>query len=138
MNTTPRAMAGVTLTLVFLAGIAVGMAADRLRGPKPMITKVFAEDLSGVLDKLGLTPAQRAAADSIVRRRAPRADAMMLDVAAQLRGISDSLSAELRSILTPDQRARLDTLRGKRKLLLQRKTVRPDGRTVVDTVFSKP
>jgi hypothetical protein len=62
---------------------------------------------------------------------------MMLDVADRLRGLSDSVDAELRAILTPQQRARLDSLRGERKLMLKRKTIGAGGATVVDTVFSQ-
>ena len=61
----------------------------------------------------------------------------MLEVADHLRVIADSVDRELRAILTPAQRLRLDSLRITPKLLLKRKVVTPAG-TREDTVFLRP
>jgi len=51
--------------------------------------------------------------------------------------VADSVDAELRAILTPTQRARLDSLRRQPVFMLKRKT-RGTG-TKIDTVFpSRP
>ena len=130
-------MVGAALLLAaFVAGIAVGIAFDRMRGEESRLKTVVVADMSRVLDRLDLTAAQRSQADSIVQRRAPTTERTMRDVALRLRGVSDSLDAELRAILTPRQRARLDSLRGERTIMLKRKTVGVGGTTVVDTVFT--
>ena len=137
LRTNPRLIGAALLIAVFIAGVAVGLALDRVARSEPRLKTVVVADMGRVLDRLELTAAQRAQADSIVQRRAPATERMMLDVADRLRGVSDSLDAELRAILTPRQRARLDSLRGEPKIILRRKTVGADGATVIDTVLSR-
>jgi Spy/CpxP family protein refolding chaperone len=136
LRRSPRLIGAALLLATFVAGVAVGLAFDRVVRPEPRLKTVVVADMSRVLDRLELTTRQRAKADSILQRRAPSTERMMLDVADRLRGLSDSLDAELRAILTPRQRARLDSLRGERKIMLKRKTIGAGGTTVVDTVFS--
>jgi Spy/CpxP family protein refolding chaperone len=137
LGRSPRLIGAALLLAAFIAGAAVGFAFDRVVRPEPRLKTFVVADMSRVLDRLELTTRQRAQADSILQRRAPTTERMMLDVADRLRGLSDSVDAELRSILTPQQRARLDSLRGERKLMLKRKTIGAGGATVVDTVFSQ-
>jgi Spy/CpxP family protein refolding chaperone len=137
LGRSPRLIGAALLLAAFIAGAAVGFAFDRVVRPEPHLKTFVVADMSRVLDRLELTTRQRAQADSILQRRAPTTERMMLDVADRLRGLSDSVDAELRGILTPRQRARLDSLRGERKLMLKRKTIGADGVTVVDTVFSQ-
>jgi Spy/CpxP family protein refolding chaperone len=133
----PRLIGAALLLAAFVAGAAVGFAFDRVVRREPQLKTFVVADMSRVLDRLELTTQQRAQADSILLRRAPTTERMMLDVADRLRGLSDSVDAELRAILTPQQRVRLDSLRGERKLMLKRKTIGAGGATVVDTVFSQ-
>ena len=91
-------------------------------------------DMSGVLDRLRLSPDQRVRAEAILARSAPRAESLMVEMAERLRAISDSVDGELRGILDPAQRVRLDSLRRGRSVMIKRKTVSPDGRTSVDSV----
>lgn len=130
-----RAIAGALLVLAFVAGAAAGVTADRLLTPKPTIRTRIKRDMSGVLDKLGLTAQQRAQADAIIQRSAPRTQEVMLEVAERLRTVSDSVDAELRAILTTDQRARLDSLKARPMFMLKRKQA---GSVTVDTVFPAP
>jgi len=104
---------------------------------EPGMRTVVSTDMSGVLEKLDLTDDQRARAQAILQRSAPMTQQTMLEIADRLRVISDSIDAELRAILTPTQRLRLDSLRSNRKLMLKRKVVTPSG-TKVDTVFARP
>jgi Spy/CpxP family protein refolding chaperone len=134
----PRVIGALALAAVFAAGIAVGVALDRRFGPRPGIRATFGADMSAVLDQLRLSPEQRARADAILQRRAPRTEAMMLEVADQLRAVADSLDTELRSVLTAEQRARLDSLRPERKLMLKRKLIGPGGASITDTVLPRP
>ena len=117
----------------FVAGVFAGIAGDRLLAPRLRIRAPM-HDMSNVLDRLALTRRQRAQADAIVARTAPRSRAVMLELAERLRAVADSVDTELRAILTPEQRARLDSLRGDRRLILKRKVATPAG-TRIDTLI---
>lgn len=125
-----RTIALSFVALGFLAGAAAGVAGDRLMARK--VVRVRIDDMSGVLDKLGLTPEQRRQADSIIARSAPRSEAILVELGERLRAVADSLDRDLRGILTPEQRARLDGLRTGPRMLLKRKTT---SGTIVDTLF---
>ena len=65
----------------------------------------------------------------------------MLELGTRLRSVADSVDAELRAILTTEQRLRLDSLKQNSRLLLRRKVVGPGGirtDTVIDTVLPRP
>lgn len=121
------------LVLTFIAGASAGIAGDRLIAPRKHL-RVMVDDMSGVFDRLGLTAEQRRQADSIVERSAPRSEAIMIETAERLRGVADSVDAELREILSPEQRAKLDSLKTDQRIVLKRKLVTPGG-TKIDTVF---
>lgn len=129
----PRARAIVISLVVigFVAGIAAGFAASRALTPGPTIRTRL--DMSAVLDQLALTPDQRRKADAILERSAPRSRAIMLETGERLSVIADSVDAELRAILSPEQRARLDAMRSDRRMMLKQKIVTPGG-TRVDTI----
>ena len=129
-----RVIVFTLVTLAFVAGASAGFAGDRLMTGKTIRLRAD-YNLDGVLDRLELTPEQRRVADSIVARSAPRAEAIMLEVGERLRAVADSVDAELRSVLTPDQRIRLDSMRSRSRMLMRRKVVRPGGGTTVDTLF---
>ena len=131
-----RALAWSLLALAFVAGAAAGVTVDRLVATEPVLRTRITRDMSGPLDKLELTPQQRAQADSIMERSAPHAERAMRDVAERLQSVSDSLDAELRAILTPPQRARLDSLRRQPLFMLKHKG--PGSATTVDTLFRTP
>ena len=131
-----RAVAWLLLALAFVAGAAAGVTIDRLSLPESSPGTPKTPDRSGPLDRLDLTPQQRAQADSIMERSAPRAERAMRDVAERLQNVSDSLDAELRAILTPPQRARLDSLRRQPIFMLKGKSS-GSGMTV-DTLFPTP
>jgi Spy/CpxP family protein refolding chaperone len=130
----PRARAIViSLVLIgFVAGIAAGFAASRALTPAPTIRTQL--DMGAVLDELALTPEQRRQADAILERSAPRSRSLMLETAERLSAIADSVDAELRAILSPEQRARLDAMRSDRRMMMKRKIVTPGG-TRVDTIM---
>ena len=131
-----RGIAWLLLALAFVAGAAAGVTVDRLFTSQPVLSARITRDMSGPLDKLELTPQQRAQADSIMERSAPHAERAMRDVAERLQNVSDSLDAELRAILTPPQRARLDSLRRQPIFMLKHKT--SGSASTVDTLFPKP
>ena len=134
---TIRQMRGLLLLIiVFGAGLAAGVGLDRAREPRALLKTRLTTQMPEILERLGLTPEQRRAADSILERGTPRAEAALRGLVPQLSAIADSLDAELREILTPPQRARLDSLGGKRLFLLKRKLNGPAGQTI-DTL-SRP
>ena len=135
MTRRPKLVAAVTLLAVFGAGMALGVSVDRLARGQPRVARLLRTDMSGVLDKLGLTPEQRQRAEAIIERHTPRTEALMTDLAARLGAVSDSLDSELRALLTPPQRLRLDSLRSTKAVIFRRKSMGPGGTSVVDTVF---
>jgi Spy/CpxP family protein refolding chaperone len=127
-----RVLVMTLLLLAFLAGGAAGVVAARTLGPRPAIKTSF--DMAPVLDELDLTQEQRRQAEAILERNAPRSSAVMMELAERLRAVADSVDLELRAILTPEQRERLDAMRRDRRMMLKRKVVTPGG-TRVDTII---
>jgi hypothetical protein len=122
-----RRMSGVLLLVaVFVAGVAAGFGLERVTEPRMLQTRLITQ-MPQVFRRLGLTPEQQRTVDSLLEQSQPRAAAAMRETVPRLRAIADSLDAELRQILTPAQRARLDSLGGFR-LLLKRKSI--DGQKV--------
>ncbi|HEV8597803.1 MAG TPA: hypothetical protein VGQ69_00420 [Gemmatimonadales bacterium] len=120
-------MSGVLLLVaVFVAGVAAGFGLERVTEPRMLQTRLITQ-MPQVFRRLGLTPEQQRTVDSLLEQSQPRAAAAMRETVPRLRAIADSLDAELRQILTPAQRARLDSLGGFR-LLLKRKSI--DGQKV--------
>lgn len=54
-------------------------------------------------ERLGLSDEQRTALDGIMERRRQQAEALMRELMPRLRGQTDSLQAEIESVLTPEQ-----------------------------------
>jgi hypothetical protein len=131
----PKRLAGLLLLVVFCAGIALGVAADRLlRSERPPRT-MLGSSMAGVLDRLDLTPEQRSRAETILQRHTPRTEDLMAELATRLAAESDSLDAELRALLSTAQRELLDSLRTRQPIVLRRKQPGPGGTSVVDTIF---
>ncbi len=137
---TPRAQLPTTLmsilliTFVFAAGVLSGAAADRLWFRADSVKHASQMSMNAVLDRLGLTPAQRSAVEAILEREAPNSQRAMLELSVRLRNTADSIDTAIRSILTPQQRTRLDALRPQATFVLKRRD--SNGATYVDTVSS--
>ena len=128
----PRSLTAAWLVLAFAAGAAAGAGLSRVLGPEPTDRTRVIRDMSGVLDGLGLTSEQRVRAEEILEASAPRSEEAMREAAGRLQEVADSVDAQLRAILTPEQRIRLDRLRRPPVFMLKRKT--PGAATTVDTV----
>jgi hypothetical protein len=132
-----RPVRGFLLLLaVFAAGVAAGVGLDRAVTTGSKLETRLSTGMPEVLVRLGLTAEQRRAVDSLLERSRPRAQAAMAEMVPRLGAIADSLDAELRQILTPAQRARLDSLGGQGLLVLKRKTSGPGG-LKVDTLLRR-
>lgn len=121
------------LTLTFLAGAAAGVSALEIWSPSGSRVTIKASSMSTVLDELRLTPARRRTADSILARSAPQSESLMVDLARRMSTVADSVDLQLRAVLTPQQRRRLDELRRKPVFLLRRRS--KGGAEIVDTVY---
>ena len=124
------------LLAVFAAGVGAGIGLDRAIATGSKLETRLSTSMPAVLDRLGLTPDQRRVVDSLLERSRPRAQAAMAELVPRLGAIADSLDAELRRILTPAQRARLDSLGGQGLLVLKRKSSGPGG-IKVDTLLRR-
>jgi hypothetical protein len=124
------------IALAFAAGAGSGVATERLVAHRSAGNTRVVQDMSEVLDQLGLTGEQRRQAQAILDREAPRSQRAMLQLAAQLRAVSDSVDAELRVVLTPAQRVKLDSLRHPPTFILKHQD--STGMSTVDTVYPPP
>jgi len=127
-----RILTAAWLTLAFAAGVVGGIAADRVLPPEPTVRTRVVREMAGMLDGLGLTPDQRVRAESILEASAPRSEEAMREAAGRLQDVADSVDAQLRAILTPEQQTRLDRIRRQPVFMLKRKT--PGQETTVDTI----
>ncbi|MDQ2889722.1 MAG: hypothetical protein M3R65_04080 [Gemmatimonadota bacterium] len=130
------AFVGVALlVLAFAAGVGSGVVADRLAARGSVAEAHTVQDMSGVLDQLVLSDQQRRQAQVILNRETPRSERAMVELAARLRSISDSVDSELRVILTPAQRIKLDSLRHPLTFILKHED--SSGASRVDTVYPR-
>lgn len=129
-----RSLGGLALTVTFLAGVAAGAVATKVWSRPDMQATLRTGNMAAVLDELRLSPAQRETADSILEHSAPRTEGIMLELAGRLSGVADSVDAQLRAILTPQQQTRLEEFRRKPVFLLKRRS--KEGTEVVDTLHA--
>ena len=127
-------MSILLILLVFAAGALCGVAADRLWLRADSARHASMLSMSSVLDKLELTTAQRASVEAILAREAPNSQRAMFELSVRLRNTADSIDTAIRTILTPQQRTRLDSLRPLPTFILKRRD--SAGVTAVDTVFA--
>lgn len=122
----------ILLTVVFVVGALAGIAGDRALVPRHQAgTRVMLRS-NDLLDQLDLSREQRAAAESILARSSPSSEVAMRELALRLSSIADSANRELASILSPAQRAKLDSITRAPLFLLKRKDTL--GHERVDTI----
>lgn len=107
-----RGLAALALLLVFLAGAGTGWGVGARyggngRGPRRGMRDGMLLD-GGPIARYGLSAAQRARIDSVLVARRGEIDAFWRGPGQTLRGILDSTRADVRVVLTPEQRARFD------------------------------
>ena len=103
------------LLLAFLAGVVGGMAAERIRAsrvagepPVPMGLGAGRDALPPGLNRLDLTADQQERIRAILAARQPITDSLVRTTMPRLMAIHDSVRAEIRAVLTPEQRQRYD------------------------------
>jgi Spy/CpxP family protein refolding chaperone len=109
--------------VVFGAGIAVGVAIDRVRGrpagPPPGMDpgpQARRGPLPPWLERLDLTPDEHDRIKAILDAQKSRVDSVMNGVLPRFREISDSTFAQIRAALTPRQQEQFDRDRPRREL----------------------
>src|SRR5262245_33247649 len=120
----PRVMAVVTLAIVFVFGAVAGAIWDRValrRHHSRLIERVFSppseserrKHLAKMAKDLDLTPAQTAAVDTIFAARTRQLDGARVRFEAELQTLMAGTRHQIDSLLTPDQRAKLEAIRRK-------------------------
>jgi Spy/CpxP family protein refolding chaperone len=106
-----RLVAALVLVVVFVAGLLTGawgshfVRPGRFGDPRP---RFGAHRDQPFVEGLDLTAAQHAKVDTILARRRAEMDAFWRGPGLQLRAIVDSTREDIRAVLTPDQRAKMD------------------------------
>ena len=109
--------ASLLLAVVFGAGVIVGVAVDRTRAAaSPMPIAARRGPLPPYLEDLDLSPDQHAKIKAILDAQKPKVDTLMDGILPKLHVISDFTFAEIRHVLTPEQRRRFDAERPVRGL----------------------
>ncbi len=110
----PKQLAAMFLLGALLVGGALGFTADRVVGDKllPRAEAATPPAPHSTLDEfsteIGLTPAQRAAVDSIMDERHRIIDSIMSPVRERVSAARESARRQIRARLTPEQERRFD------------------------------
>ena len=114
------------LFLMFVAGLLVGFAGERVRAARR--ASALLQPTSGAMarftdgglppmfQQLELTQEQQDRIAVIMENGRPRADAVLNEMLPRLRAITDSLHQEVRAVLTPQQLAAWDSLMTVRRM----------------------
>ena len=115
-------LAAVVLVLTFVAGSLAGAAWERYhsagarrheggRGQRHIGERMK--------ERYGVSDEQARRIEAIVQRRRPRVDSLMATVQPRLRAAFDSTNAEIRVLLTPEQRVKFDRDQARRRRNLE-------------------
>ncbi len=105
-----RLWPALLLLAIFVVGGLTGAGLVRWLAPPPGAPAGPPDPL----DDLDLTAEQRVQLERIHERHRPELDAVVRETFPRVRKVQDAIEAELRALLTPEQRARLDQLRATR------------------------
>jgi Spy/CpxP family protein refolding chaperone len=136
-----RFRAAALLLATFAAGGIAGYALAGFRAPsapvagQSTVRVQLKEGLPAAFESLGLTADQRREITAILARARPRTDSTLREVIPRLRVLTDSVDAEIRVILQPEQREKLSKIRGAGEPLLVLKRAPGNGAPMrVDTL----
>lgn len=124
----PRVAALLLLAGVFAIGAVLGVGLERVRDRGGRETHRVRDGVpvwalperdqrrhwKRVSEQLALTPGQRASVDSILTIRARQLEAARAQVEPTMSSIMSSARSQIDSVLTPDQRAKLQEMRRQR------------------------
>lgn len=102
------------LAIAFVVGALGGMAVERVRAsrarPAPSEWMPMRGGLPHGFTALNLTPEQQERIQAIFRSSRPRTDSVLQASLPRLEAIRDSVRAEIRAVLTPDQQRTFDEM----------------------------
>lgn len=108
----------VFLLGAFIAGAAIGFAAERAMGHGRPSKHGSRSPLDRMSRDLNLTPAQRVAFDTILENREKQMRELFAPIRPQMdslmaigKGIGDSTHQQLKRVLTPEQQVKFDRIR---------------------------
>jgi Spy/CpxP family protein refolding chaperone len=109
-------VAATIIVVSLLTGVVVGVAVDRRMHAWPpghgMRFQTHRTMVPGHLEhELGLSPAQSAAVDSIMRYRMGERDSLIAHTWPRMRQLLDSTRSDIERVLTPEQREKFEKLR---------------------------
>ena len=124
----PRLAAALLLIGLFAIGVVAGVAIERVRDHRLHEGRRVRDGVpvwalperdqrrhwARVSDELGLTTQQRAAVDSILTWRARQLEAARAQVEPTMSQIMGNARSQIDSLLTPEQRQKLDAMRHRR------------------------
>jgi Spy/CpxP family protein refolding chaperone len=109
-----RLLTALLLVATFASGTVTGAALTLWVRPEPHGPPGPPPFGPLPLDELGLSPEQEQRADVIFERHRPELDAILQEGFPKVRKVNDQIESEIREILTPEQRTRLDELKARR------------------------
>lgn len=117
-----RVMGLVVLVVMFAIGALTGAATMRVASGEKVEASERADrpKRPGLFETLQLTAEQRTEIDAIMERRRAEVDEFWNQHGPQLRAIMDSARAEMRTVLTPEQRELEEQFRAERRRHYQR------------------
>ena len=132
------------LFLAFVVGILAGAAGERLRATRDEPGRPFARgpgmfrpgELPPWYEELDLTPEQREKITEIFEQGRPLTDSIMREMLPRIRAVTGSIRAEIRSLLTPEQREKLDDL--EERFRRRRRGFRRGGRPPIEPPMRRP
>ena len=110
VTTRIRLISGLILFFTFSAGVLVGAGVDRYFRPHRMGPPI----LRLPLGELELTPDQDARVRAIIDAHRAELEGIVRSSFPRVRAIHERIDAEVRAILTPEQRRRLDEIQARR------------------------
>ncbi len=104
-----------------VAGLAIGIAADRLLRPPAAARLTVREMRARFASDLKLTTEQRAAVDSILDARFRAESLLVVPIRPQLDSIRGDARARISAVLTPEQRSVYEQMQRDQKARAQEK-----------------
>ncbi|MBR9990334.1 MAG: hypothetical protein KFH98_11295 [Gemmatimonadetes bacterium] len=110
-----RMMGVLVLAIMFSVGALTGAATMRVTTAEETRTQQGETRRPDLFETLELTGEQRTQVDAIMERRRDEVDAFWKEHGPELRAIMDSVRAEIRTVLTPEQQALEEAFRADRR-----------------------
>ena len=109
-------LATAALLLAFVAGSLAGAAWERWHHAQERRHERGDRHIGERMkERYGLSDEQARRVEAIVKRRRPRVDSLMATVQPRVRALFDSTNAEIRVLLTPEQRVKFDRDQARRR-----------------------